>query len=346
MLCIDGSFGEGGGQILRTSLTLSMMTGTPIRVTKIRAGRGKPGLLRQHLACVRAAVEISGAKAHGMDLGSMTLEFHPGPVVPGDYQFAVGSAGSAMLVLQTILLPLAHCTEPSRVMLEGGTHNPAAPPFPFVHDTWLPLMGRMGYRVDATLHRHGFYPAGGGQVEVAIQPKTSGQTLHLRERGAIRSREVVAILSNLHAGIGLREIKAVYTALGWPSDSGRVEELRSGRGPGNALVVRVECDHLTEVFTGFGEHRISAEAVGEQVADEARAWLDSGVPVGSHLADQLLIPMALAGSGEFRTLPLTEHTRTNIALIERFLPVRFIVEADGPAFHIRVEPTNEAASAN
>src|SRR5262245_60443308 len=170
MEVIDGSQGEGGGQILRTALALSLVTGAPFRVEKIRAGRQKPGLLRQHLTAVTAAVEIGGAAVEGATLGSRELSFRPGSVRPGAYRFAVGTAGSAALVLQTVLPALLTATGPSTVVVEGGTHNPHAPPFDFLALAFLPLLARMGARAQATLDRPGFYPAGGGQLTVEITP--------------------------------------------------------------------------------------------------------------------------------------------------------------------------------
>ena len=169
-LKIDCSMGEGGGQILRSSLALSLVMGRSIRIEKIRAGRKKPGLLRQHLTAARAAAEIGRAQVRGVELGSEELEFAPGVVVPGEYRFAVGSAGSATLVLQTVLPALLTASGPSQLVLEGGTHNPMAPPFDFLEKAFLPCIRRMGPRVEATLTRPGFYPAGGGAFEVAIEP--------------------------------------------------------------------------------------------------------------------------------------------------------------------------------
>ena len=170
MIEIDGSEGEGGGQVLRTALALSCTSGMPFRIMKIRAKRKKPGLMRQHLTAVLAAAQISAAKLSGAEVGSLSLEFVPGPVRAGEYRFAVGTAGSTMLVLQTVLSPLLKASTPSRLILEGGTHNPFAPPFDFVQRALLPLVQRMGPVITATLHRYGFYPAGGGEVEVEIHP--------------------------------------------------------------------------------------------------------------------------------------------------------------------------------
>lgn len=203
-LIIDGSQGEGGGQVLRTSLALSMVTGRPFRIEGIRAGRANPGLLRQHLTGVRAAAEISGAKVQGAELGSKQLTFEPGEVRAGDYQFSIGTAGSTTLVLQTILPALLAAKGRSTMVLEGGTHNPAAPPFDFLQRVFLPLVNRMGPRVSVELERHGFFPAGGGCFRVVVDPVEKLQPLELLTRGEIRRRTCRVLLSNLPRTIAKR----------------------------------------------------------------------------------------------------------------------------------------------
>ena len=179
MITIDGSKGEGGGQVLRSSLSLSMVTGQPFRIKNIRAGRAKPGLLRQHLTCVRASEAVCNATVEGAELGSKEIVFRPGAVQPGLHTFAVGTAGSAMLVLQTVLPPLMLATETSTVTVEGGTHNDHAPPFDFLEHAFVPLLRRMGARVDLILDGYGFYPAGGGRVVATISPAGALSPLHL-----------------------------------------------------------------------------------------------------------------------------------------------------------------------
>jgi len=314
---IDGSKGEGGGQILRTSLALSLATGTPIRVRNIRAGRDKPGLLRQHLTAVKAAAEISGADLEGAAMGSMDIAFRPKAVKPGEYRFAVGTAGSAGLVLQTVLLPLCLAKEPSTLVIEGGTHNPAAPPFDFLARTWLPLLARMGYRVEIGLDRHGFFPAGGGRYTVRIQPAADLRPLELLERGEVRARRGRILQSKLPDRIADRERDMLVLGTGWPADSVAVERVESP-GPGNAVLIEAECEALTEVFSYFGEFGVRAESIADHAVKEYRAWLASGVPVGRRLADQLLLPMALARGGSFRTMPLSSHATTNMDSLRAF----------------------------
>lgn len=326
MLEIDGSQGEGGGQVLRTALALSCTKGMPFRMAKIRANRKKPGLLRQHLTAVLAAAQISAAKIHGAQLGSMELEFNPGPVRAGEYRFAIGTAGSTMLVLQTILPPLMLADAPSHIVLEGGTHNPSAPPFDFVARALLPLLCRMGPRITAQLHRYGFFPAGGGEVEIAIQPSTRLLPLQLEQRGALIATEVYAIVASLPTHIAQRELDVLRAAFSWPPQTFHLQTAKSSYGPGNIVFVQLTSEHSVEVVSGFGEKGVTAETVAQQVVKGVRAYLNANVPVGEHLADQLLIPLALAGTGSFVTMPLSSHALTNIAIIEKFLAVHFTCE--------------------
>lgn len=320
MLTIDGSRGEGGGQILRSSLALALATGTPFRIERIRAGRAKPGLMRQHLTALEAATAVGGASVEGAAIGSQEVVFRPGRVRAGTYRFAVGTAGSAGLVLQTVLLPLATAGGPSALALEGGTHNPHAPPFDFLASAFLPLLRRMGARVEARLERAGFYPAGGGRMAIEIGEALALTPLDLPTRGATLRRRARALVSRLPRQIGDRELAVVHSRLGWAADELEVVVLGEGMaGPGNVLLLEIESAHVTEVFTGFGEVGVRAEAVAEQAAQEARSYLAADVPVGPHLADQLLLPLALAGGGRFRTVPLTRHATTNIEVIRQFL---------------------------
>jgi RNA 3'-terminal phosphate cyclase (ATP) len=326
MLHFDGSMGEGGGQILRSSLALSMITGTPVRIERVRAGRARPGLMRQHLAAVQAAARISGARVEGAEVGSRELTFAPGDVSPGEYRFDIGTAGSTTLVLQTVLPALLRASKPSLLTLEGGTHNPQAPPFEFLDRAFLPLVRRMGPRVEAELEHPGFYPAGGGRFAVVVEPFPRLAGLDLLERGAVRARRATAIVSGLPRHIAERELRQVELETGWGPESLELRELPHPRGPGNAVLLEVESDSVTEVFAGIGEKGVPAEEVASRAVREMRCYLDAGVPVGKHLADQLLLLLALAGSGSFLTLPLSRHATTQIDLIPRFLDVRFDVE--------------------
>ncbi len=339
VVTIDGAAGEGGGQILRTSLALSLVTGRAFRITNIRAGRAKPGLLRQHLTAVRAAVEISDAACDGAEIGAGELVFRPGVVRAGDYRFAVGTAGSTTLVLQTILPALALAAGPSRLTLEGGTHNPLAPPFDFLARTFLPVFHRFGPRVEATLMRAGFYPAGGGQIEVDVTPTDRFVPVELLTRGAEGSRRVVAHAASLPPGVAERAFVQVDKRLRWGRAVCECIEHPAERGQGFALVGEVASKSHVEVFSAVGERGLRAEAVADRLVEQVRAYLAAGLPVGEYLTDQILLPMALAGGGAFRTAGLSPHARTNIGVIEAFLPVRFQQEAlNTSGLEVRVVP--------
>ncbi len=329
MIKIDGSQGEGGGQVLRTSLALSLVTGQPFVIERIRAGRKKPGLLRQHLTAVQAAVAVGRADVDGAEMGSQRLTFRPKRVQGGEYHFAVGTAGSAVLVLQAVLPALMTAPAASRVLLEGGTHNPFAPPFPFLERVFLPILERMGPKVTLTLERPGFYPAGGGRFVAEIEPSATLSQLVLTERGEMTSQRAVALVANVSREVARRELSTLQRKLSLPDDALIVEEESRSRGPGNVLMVEVTSAHVTELFTGFGERGVQAERVANGLVKPVREYLATDVPVGRHLADQLLVPMAMAGGGTFATLPLTRHTETNMDVIRAFLDVEFEVEREG-----------------
>ncbi len=319
---IDGSFGEGGGQILRTSLTLSALTGRPLQLDQIRAGRGKPGLLRQHLTCVRAMAEICAADVSGDALGSRKLTFRPRAARAGEYRFQVGSAGSAVLVCQTVLPVLASAAGASRVVVEGGTHNPAAPPFDFLTAVYLPAARAIGLDVCAELHSYGFYPAGGGSFEVRL-----GAERDLRKYERCASRRVVGVRARivsaqLPPAVAERERRVLCDRLELDPAAVAVDRVAS-RGPGNAVCVAVEgidSDErdVTELFTAFGSRGVRAERVASEAATQALTYTATDAPVGEHLADQLITLLALAG-GRFRTARLSTHAQTNLTTVNRFL---------------------------
>lgn len=336
MIELDGSEGEGGGQILRTALTLALMTGRAIRLRRIRARRSRPGLLRQHLTAVRAATALGQAIVQGDTVGSLDLFFDPKRIVPDHYKFSVGTAGSAMLVLQTVLPALFTASGTAEIEVEGGTHNPASPPFDFLEHVYIPLMAKMGPRMTATLDRAGFYPAGGGRVRVKVEPVEKLAALHIEERGRIVRRRLVSRVAGLPSHIAERQIAAFLETSGWQPESAEREVLDPTWGPGNVLLAFVESEGLTEVVSGFGEKGVRAEVVGKNVAEEVGRYIAHGAPVGEHLADQLLLPMALAGEGSFVSGPLTLHTETQIATIKRFLPVEIDLKPEGERMRVTV----------
>src|SRR6266478_9376163 len=261
MIRIDGSFGEGGGQILRTSLTLSLATGKAFSIENIRAGRERSGLLRQHLTAVLAAAEVGGAEVNGATLGSTGLTFSPGQIRPGEYRFSVGTAGSGTLVFQTVLPALMLASESSRIVIEGGTHNTAAPPFDFLARTFLPLLERMGPRVLLQFERYGFYPAGGGRFCAEIHPVKALKGLQIGERGEITLRRAIGVVANLPRHIAQRELETVGKMLNWGPECFSVEESRNSAGPGNIVMIEIGSSEITEIFSAFGQVGLSAEKV-------------------------------------------------------------------------------------
>lgn len=337
---LDGSQGEGGGQILRSGLALAMCTGQTLVLKNIRAKRSKPGLMRQHLACVMAAAEVSGAQVEGAELGSQSLRFEPGAVRAGDYSFKVGSAGSCTLVLQTVLPALMLADKPSRVVLSGGTHNPMAPPFHFLQQCFAPLLHKLGVGLSLELRRHGFYPAGGGEFVALIEPARDGlKAFDVLERGALREAYAECVIAALPLGVASRELAALGGLLGWSDEQLHVRGARQNEGPGNVLMATLAYEHITELATSFGEKGISAEQVAGTVAREVDAYQASEGALGPHLADQWMLPLALAiarygGEAAFTCSEMTQHSRTNIEVIERFLPLRFEVRESARSSHI------------
>ncbi|KQQ67799.1 RNA 3'-phosphate cyclase [Pseudomonas sp. Leaf127] len=323
---LDGSI--GGGQVLRSALSLSMITGQPLRIDNIRARRVRPGLLRQHLTAVLAAAEVCGATVEGAQMHSQQLYFEPGAIRGGDYRFSIGTAGSCSLVLQTLLPALLHAPQASRVHISGGTHNPLAPPADFLQRGFLPLIQRMGARVELQLLRHGFVPAGGGELLAFVQPSTL-QPLHLCERGALLSRRATAVIAGVPGHVAERELSRLAKRLNLAPEALHWQVLDPEHGPGNVLMLEVVCEHLSELFFAFGQSGLRAEKVADYLIDAARPWLGSEAAVAEHLADQLLLPMALAGAGSFTTTHVSEHLRSNISVIERFLPVLIDCQQQG-----------------
>ena len=326
MIELDGALGEGGGQILRTSLTLAMITGQPFRIRRIRANRSKPGLMRQHLVAVQAAAQVCGADVSGAALGSQELEFIPGTLCGGDYRFAIGSAGSCTLVLQTVLPALLHAEAPSTLRVCGGTHNPMAPPVQFLQRAWCPRVAEMGARIDVRLDRFGFYPAGGGEVTASVEPCPQLAPRSWLERGERRDCYAESFSAGIPGKVAERELECVGKAMNWSEDQLLVRGLPAEQGPGNALMLTFEYEHAAEVFTAFGEKSVSSEQVARQAVGRARQYLTSQAAFAEYLADQMMLPLALAGGGGFTMDEVSMHARTNAGVIETFLPVRFRFE--------------------
>lgn len=324
---LDGAQGEGGGQILRTALSLSMITGRPFSIKGIRARRAKPGLLRQHLTAVQAATEICGAQVSGAALGSQSLSFDPGPIKGGDYRFAIGTAGSCTLVLQTVLPALWFADGPATLVVSGGTHNPAAPPADFLMQAWLPLVRQMGVKAELELLRYGFYPAGGGEIRVSTRPVQGLSGLELGKRGGLLRTLATSVVAGIPGSVARRELEYLVTELGELEQQGELQQeictIHPYQGPGNVLMVTLEYEGITELFTEFGQKGVSAERVAHRLARKVQHYLEREGVLGECLADQVVLPLALAGQGGFTATDLSSHLLSNIEVIQYFLPVRF-----------------------
>lgn len=331
MIIIDGSEGEGGGQIVRNACALSLVSGQPFRISTVRGGREKPGLMRQHVTAIEAALAIGSATCEGLAVGSTEFTFTPGSVRSGEYHFAVGTAGSTGLVLQTVLIPLLLADAPSRLVLEGGTHNMMAPPFDFIERSFLPIINRMGPTVTAKLVRHGFYPRGGGRIEIEIKPAPL-QRVNCVDRGALMDRSAMALFAGIPADVAEREIKAARKILpDWPEEAFAIRELPGDQGPGTILMLEAAFENVTELVSGFGKLGVSAEKLATVAANRMAGYLGSDAFAGPYLADQLLLPFAVAGGGSFTTVKPSQHSRTAAEVIERFLGLScsFTQQEDG-----------------
>jgi RNA 3'-terminal phosphate cyclase (ATP) len=337
MIVLDGSQGEGGGQILRSALALSMATGKPFRIHRIRAGRKRPGLMRQHLTCVRAAARVCSARVTGAEIGSPALDFHPGPMLPDRYEFSVGSAGSSTLVFQTLLPALITTGRPFEFTLEGGTHNPAAPPLDFLERVYLAALKGMGVEAAITVARRGFFPAGGGKWTVAVHPPGALKPLHLPERGRLLGQTAKMLWHKMPVEEPRRMRAHLSAHHGWSPSDIETEEATDSPGPANVVLAELRYEHITEILTAFNPFGASPEAVCDGLMVDVRLYRHSGAPVGRRLADQLLLPMALGAGGLFRTMALSSHSRTNIETIGRFLERGIEVSTlDGGMTEIRI----------
>ena len=336
MIEIDGSEGEGGGQILRSSLSLAICTQQAFRIVNIRANRDKPGLRRQHLTAVNAAARICGAEVDGAELASRALTFRPGKLLAGDYSFDIGTAGSCTLVFQTVLPALLTAAGESRVRILGGTHNNGSPPFDFLARSFLPLLARMGANVELTLASYGFYPRGGGEIRARILPAKQLGGLVLEARGALLRGFAEAYVAAIPLHVVQRELEVVRRRLGFAQADLLLQALPNDAGPGNAVTITLEHEHVTEVFTGFGEKGLPAEVVAERAVAGARVYLAANAAVDEHLADQLLLPMALGSGGSFMARKVTPHVHSNAVVIERFTGRKLTFAPAGDCMQVHV----------
>ena len=338
MIVIDGSYGEGGGQVLRTSLTLAAISGQPVRVERIRAGRRKPGLQPQHLTAVRAAAKICDAEAEGDRLDSQTLSFAPRSAPrAGTYTFDVslaakgGSAGAVSLIFQTVLLPLALAEGRSHLTLVGGTHVAWSPPFDYLKRVYLPTLARMGITAKVNLEKWGWYPLGGGIVKATVEGTAGGQGLcglDLTQRGKLLRVRGVSASSNLPKHIRGRQAGTVVQLMRSAGLNPRVDEIDApSKGQGTAVFLWAECDNALAGFTALGERGKPAEQVAEEAGRELLAYLNSQAALDRYLADQLVLPLALAGGpAHLATETVTQHLLTVAWVVGRFFPGRVRVE--------------------
>jgi RNA 3'-terminal phosphate cyclase (ATP) len=336
MIYIDGSFGEGGGQILRSALSLSMITGVPFTIDNIRAKRKNPGLQRQHLSCINAAEKISNAIVEGAELGSAKVIFNPDKINSGNYNFAIGTAGSSSLILQTILPALFNQKSASNIILEGGTHNNFAPPYDFIEKSFIKILNKLGFNIKTNIESYGFYPVGGGKFHVDIQIASKINKLNLLERGKLLSKKAVAMSANIPEIVNKKEIDLLKQKLNWNNDD--ITEIKvNSPGHGNAVIIIVEFENITEVFTGFGAKNITSLQVVNEAVTHYEAYKVCNAPVGTYLADQLLLPLALNNGGEYLATDISLHTKTNIEIIKKFLDVKIEINEINKCFHISIK---------
>lgn len=324
MITLDGSLGEGGGQIIRTALTLSCITGVPVRIDHIRANRKPRGLRAQHLTAIRAAAEICGALVDEVEVGSETLLFEPGYAPrPGTYEWRVGTAGSAALVLQTVLLPLALAPGRSTLRIYGGTHVPGAPSGHYLRDVWVPVLLGLGVDAELYMDSYGWMPEGGGLITAQVRGGARLTGAELRDRGRVERVFGTAVGCNLPSHIPQRMvIRATNLLEGHIEAELDIRPLRTRSvSTGAGLFLTVEYANGRGGFGCLGVKGMPAEAVAERAVTDLLSFHESDAAVDQHLADQLIIPLALAqGPSILRTDAITPHCETNIAVVRAFIP--------------------------
>jgi RNA 3'-terminal phosphate cyclase (ATP) len=328
LIDIDGSFGEGGGQILRTALVLSAISGKPFSLTNIRARRSQPGLKPQHVKAIEAAAEICQADFSPVAPGTPTLRFEPKQPVAGNYRFDIGTAGATSLVLQTALLALSYADAPSTVTVTGGTHVPWSPCFHYLDWHWRHYLHLIGFSFGMTLARAGFYPPGGGEINASVSPHVQLKPLTLTERGALLRVRGVSGVAKLPLSIAERQRAQALKQLAGLEQPVTIQvETIDALSAGTYLVLLAEFEHSQYCVTALGARGKRAEAVADEAIDGLKRFLASPGVIDAHLADQLLIPLSLAsGVSQIKTESVTTHLLTNAEIIDRFVSVSIEIE--------------------
>ena len=333
---IDGSQGEGGGQILRTSLALAALLRQPVKIDNIRANRSQPGLKTQHLAGVLALARIMDAEVKGAHKHSTSLVFVPHTIKSGRYRFEISTAGAASMLFGAVLPALLFAPQPSKVIITGGTHVPFSPPFHYLDKVFLPGLQKLGGIVDLELVRWGFYPKGGGEIRAHVKPCRGLQGVKMKKRGVLKGLQFAACSANLPEHIARREIGHVEMSLDTYKDKLRSKALAcQAFSPGNFVFLKVDYEHATAGFSALGKRGKPAEEVAEEVCLAFRDFEKTAATLDSHLADQIILYMALAqGDSFFITEKVTSHLKTNIQIIQRFLPTKINLDHGSGTLHI------------
>jgi RNA 3'-terminal phosphate cyclase (ATP) len=331
---IDGSYGEGGGQILRTALALSAILEKPFTIQNIRSKRKNPGLQAQHLEAVEALTRITEAQTEGVKFGSQKITFIPQNILPGDYQFEVRTAGSVTLLLQAILLPLCLARSSSRLTLVGGTHVPWSPSFHYLSEVLLHTLKSMGVVAEAAIERWGFYPRGGGKIQLKINPvhKIELKAISLVDKGHLKKIRGLSAISNLPKHVAERQkghaLKRIQSELKSEAEINILYDVPSS-GPGSFLFLLAEYEKTFAGFSSLGSRGKPAEKVADEAIDSLIDYIRSDGCVDSHLADQLVPFLALArGKSSFTTTRITEHLLTNLWVIQHFLEVKLLRQGE------------------
>ncbi len=340
LIQIDGSQGEGGGQMLRTSLALSIFLMKPFEMINIRANRPNPGIQAQHLKAIEASSVISNAIVEGAIIKSNWVRFFPVEIKHGNFKFDIGTAGSTSLVLQTIYLPLSFATGTSNLTITGGTHVSWSPTFDYIKNCWIYFMKRIGLKIDVELKRAGFYPHGGGEIKAVINPVREINPLNLIERGELLGIQVYSAHTNLTDEVAKRQAKAAEKIL---KNYGKVEviidELDS-YSKNTTIAITGIFENSVCCYTNLGEKGKRAEFVAEEACEKFLKFLSSDSAVDEYMADQILLPLSLAPEvSEFTTPRLTNHLKTNIDVIKKFVDVEFEIAEFKNSYKIKVKPT-------